>query len=98
MPPCPLDLVVKERLKQPVGSSRRSRTPQSVHYEHSMCIRPGLIGSTKPLFTTNPAAWHGTLDLPFDHGSPRRPAVGHGKRAPRCTFQLTLPVDADTAS
>ena len=26
---------------------------------------------------------HGTLDLPFDHGSPRWPAVGHGKRTPR---------------
>ena len=26
----------------------------------------------------------GLLDLPFDHGSPRGPAVGHGKRTPRC--------------
>jgi nitrogen fixation/metabolism regulation signal transduction histidine kinase len=26
---------------------------------------------------------HGTLDLPFDHGSPRWPAVGHGKPTPR---------------
>ena len=27
---------------------------------------------------------YGTFDLPFDHGSPRWPAVGHGKRTPRC--------------
>src|SRR6266851_310880 len=32
-----------------------------------------------------PIQWHGygTLDLPFDRGSPRWPAVGHGKRTPR---------------
>ena len=40
--------------------------------------------------------WHeyGALDLPFDHRSPRWPALGHGKRTP----QFTLPVNADTAS
>ncbi len=27
---------------------------------------------------------YGTLDLPFDHGSPRGTTVGHGKRTPRC--------------
>jgi signal transduction histidine kinase len=27
---------------------------------------------------------YGTLGLPFDHGSPRRPAVGDRKRTPRC--------------
>ncbi|MGY4434939.1 PAS domain S-box-containing protein [Bradyrhizobium sp. F1.13.1] len=27
---------------------------------------------------------HGTLDLPFDHRSPRWPAVGYDKRTPRC--------------
>src|ERR1700739_1929714 len=27
---------------------------------------------------------YGTLDLPFDHASSRWPAVGRGKRTPRC--------------
>jgi len=36
-----------------------------------------------PFFTTKSSGMrHGLLDLPFDHGSPRRPAVGHGKRDP----------------
>src|ERR1700739_2184538 len=26
---------------------------------------------------------HGTFDLPFDHGSARWPAMGHGKHTPR---------------
>jgi hypothetical protein len=26
---------------------------------------------------------YGAVDLPFDHGSPRWPVVGHGNRAPR---------------
>src|SRR5258708_12598282 len=36
---------------------------------------------------------YGTLDLPFDHGSPRWPAVGHGKRTPRSHVSVHPPVD-----
>jgi hypothetical protein len=36
-----------------------------------------------PFFTTKSSGMGtGALDLSFDHGSPRWPAVGHGKRTP----------------
>ena len=41
---------------------------------------------------------YGTLDLPFDHRSSRRPAVGDGKLPHGATFQFTLPAIADEAS
>src|ERR1700716_4030472 len=32
----------------------------------------------------------GLLDLPFDHGSPPRPALAYGERTPRCRVSVHL--------
>jgi len=78
---------VKDRDRETADPIARARVRSDAHYGGGF-RRRNRAGTCRPAVQRllhDEAGWHGhgTIDLPFDHRSPRWPTVGTAKRTPR---------------